>query len=1184
MPEWSQNQLNAITARGGSIIVSAAAGSGKTTVLVERVIRMITDSENGVPADRLLVVTYTRKAAAELKDRLRKALSDCIRSDPANTFLLRQQMLLSKAHISTVDSFCMSVCREYFYLLDIDSSVRIADDGELRVLSADALKLTLDSLYTEGDERFHRLVETFANARSDSRLEAQIKTMHEFLRSHPFPSKWLDDKLAYFTDFKDVSDSQWGRIVAEYTREALDYMERLIGRALDDVSLDEKLDEKLRPVLEGDLIFLENLREAQPKGWDAFRTVLLGYKPATLRAPTGYTNNPLKVSAAAARDAFKATVRKLSEFYDQEAALCLYDIELLKDYAEQLFKAVKLFNENYAMLKKEHNVADYADIEHWVLELVVDPETLSPTDVARELAARFECIMVDEYQDANEVQDTIFKMISRKEENLFVVGDVKQSIYRFRQAMPELFLNRKNNAVLYHPDDPQFPTKIILEKNYRSDKAVLDAVNFFFRKLMSPAVGEIDYNDEEMLRAGAVYKPAPEPAVELCMVDAKGVGEEEEALAEARVIAERIHEMVADGYPVKVRENGVETYRPAAYGDFAVLMRSLLTHGALYREVFELYGIHTLSESADSFLLSREIMLMTNLLRVINNPALDIELLSVLMCPVFAFDEDDLARIRIGKRRGSLFSAVTLDAEHGNMKSRAFLEELAYYRGLSVTVPLYKLIAVIYERSSFLPILSASDSSGAAANNLRLLLDYARSFEQNTRRGLSSFVGYLDRLIEEEGKLPAAARDAGAESGVTMMTIHSSKGLEFPICIIADTTHKFFNEAKNDVLLHPRYGYAQKRYDPALQAKFNTLPRRALLLEIERDARSEELRVLYVAMTRAKQKLMMFSTPSKGIKDYLKRIGGRLAGQREISPFVVRAVSSLSDWIVMCALHHPDAKALRDYADIETDFEPESDFTLAVRIADKPLDVAAEEEMTADEADTVVADHAVIGELERHLSFEYPYDGLRGLPVKVAASTLAHRYAEKRYDRHLDRPAFLSEEKLTSAEKGTALHAFMQFADFAAARADIATELERLKADGYLTEAQSASIDLERAERFVRSPLVSRCLKAERAYKEYRFNVKLPACRVNPEIDPRFSDEKIVLQGAVDLAFVEDGALVIVDYKTDRVKRPETLRDLYATQLMLYKDALEQCLGLPVKECLIYSVRHSAEVEVYRNT
>ena len=1175
---WTEHQLDAITARGGSVIVSAAAGSGKTAVLVERVIRLITDTENGVDADRLLVVTYTRKAAAELKSRLKEALTDCIRKDPSNAFLLRQQSLLSKAHISTVDSFCMSLCKEYFYLLDIDRNIRIADTGELSVMRGDAMRLTLDLLYEKKDPKFHALVETFASARDDSKLENNIYQLYDFLRSHPFPDRWLKEKLSYYTDFNDVADSVWGKIISEYTREAADYLTLLYERAVDAISLDEKLYDKMFPLFDTYRVFCERLQKAaSEQGWNDIRDILLSFDQGRLSTPRGYADNPYKIAAASARDLFKDTVKTLQKLYAQEEAMCLYDIERLKDFAEQIFSAVTLFEEHYAMLKKESGVADYADIEHWVLSLILDKDTAEPTPVAREIGSRFDYIMVDEYQDANEVQDTIFKTVSRNEENLFVVGDVKQSIYGFRQAMPELFLKRKNTAYLYHRERPTFPAKIILEKNFRSDSEVLSAVNYFFTKLMSPAVGDIEYNEEEQLVAGAEYAPQAEPAIEYYVVDKEGVGEEDAAIAEARYIAERIHQMVAEGYPVKDGDG----YRPATFSDFSVLMRNLSSYGAVYREVFELYGLHTHTESSAGFLGAREIMLMTNLLRVINNPALDIELLSVVMSPVFGFDEDDLARIRIGLRKGSLYAAITLDAEQGNQKSRAFLNELEYYRRLSATMPLYRLITVIFERSSFTSIISASDSSGYAMNNLRLLLDYARAFEQNTRRGLSSFVNYLDRLMEDGSDLPAAAGESGGDFGVEMMTVHASKGLEFPIVFLANTARKFVSDSSKAVLLHSRYGYAQKLYDPALSASFNTMPRNALAMEKRRGEMSEELRVLYVAMTRAKQKLIMLATPSRPAGTYIAGVAKKLAGQREISPFAVRSVSALSDWLTMCALLHPDGEPLREYAGVSVDCDKQADFRLTCGVIDQPFDDDVDE---SDNADTAVTEEnrAVIDELILHAEYVYPYEGLSGLPVKVAASSLAHRMTEEAYDRHLDRPAFLQGEKLTSAEKGTALHAFMQYADFAAAREDIEAQLQLLTDEGYLTQAQADSVDIEKARSFIDSELVTRCLNADKVYKEYRFNIRIPANRVDPEIEESLSEETVILQGAVDLAFVEDGELVIVDYKTDRVKAPEELAERYASQLLLYKDAMEECLSLPVKECLIYSIRHSREVAVYQ--
>lgn len=1180
--EWTANQLSAITARGGSVIVSAAAGSGKTTVLVERVIRMITDPDPStrVDVDRLLIVTYTRAAAAELRTRLYAALSDCIRENPSDTGLVRQQALLAKANISTVDAFCSSLAREYFYELNIDRKYRIGDSGELAVLRADAMRLTLDTMYAQKNENFFVLVETFASSKSDTALEENINRLYDFIMSHPFPNRWLDEKLAYFDGFTDASASVWGRIISDYTADATEYMESLYDRGYNAISLEEELYKKVSGLYQSDRDFLDRLKDAVLREhWDEIHNVLFSFVPGRFVA-RGYADHPLKLEASAARDAFKDVVKKLQKLYAQDEAMCLYDIELLRSYAGQLFEAVRLFRENYTALKRDRNLADYADLEHWAVELLMDETTMKRTPLAVEISRRFSEIMVDEFQDANETQDVIFRALSDNDSNLFVVGDVKQSIYGFRHAMPELFQKRKSSAVLYHPDNPVFPAKVILEQNFRSEKTLLAAVNYFFEKLMSPSVGDIDYNEEERLYPGLPYDQSTTAPIELNLLDKESIGEKDTALCEARFIAERIHRLIASQYPVK---DG-DAYRPVEYGDIAVLMRNM-TKAPKYIETLNICGVRTNSKSGNNFLDSPEIMLISNLLRVISNPALDIPLLSTLMSPVFGFDANDLARMRVNRRQGSLYAALTVDAQSGNRKSAAFMDELRYYRELSVTLPLSKLINIIYDRSSFMAVISALDNASSARNNLRVFLEYAKNYEMNTHRGLSAFVNYLDRLVENRSDLQsAAAEDNAGDNAVTVMSMHSSKGLEFPVVILADCCHGFVSDTSEKVLLHPKYGYVQKRYDAANSVSYNTMPYESLALEIKRGEMSEEMRILYVALTRARQRLITVSAPTFGVKSYLGGIAKKLSGERNLTPYVVRSANSMSDWLTMCAMIHPDGAPLRGYIDAQVEYDPTADFRFDCGVINAPLDAEDTESETPVQASDApeTPDQEILDELRRHADYRYPYDNLRGLPVKVAASTLAHKQSFRSGERYLARPAFLSNEKLNSAEKGTALHALMQFADFAAARENVRTELTRLTENGFITAVQAESIDLDRAERFFRSDLVTRCLNAEKVYKEYRFTVRIPADHVSEKSDDSLRGETVILQGAVDLAFVENGELVIVDYKTDRVKRPEQLREMYATQLMLYKEALTECLKLPVRECTIYSVRHSAEVEVYR--
>lgn len=1165
---WTEHQLDAIEARGGSVIVSAAAGSGKTSVLTERVVRLIT--EDGIDADRILVVTYTKAAAAEVRERIRNALSELVQQSPDNPAYLRQQALLSKAHISTVDSFFSSLVKEFFYILNINRNFRIAETGELNLLKADALSLTLDELYEEGDPKFLSLVDFFSSARDDRALCDNILRIYEYTRTLPFPERWMSEKLRAYEDFKTVGDSVFAKIIFDYTKEALSYVDRLIQAGMDKISYDEKLSVKLLPVFEE----LEALREKlfaalEKKDWDRMHHTLSAFSALTFPR---LKNTPEKVAAKADRDACLEVVKTLQELYRQNELDCLYDIEILKDNTEQLFKAVSLFSKTYSALKETRSLAEFSDLSHWACSLVLKNDSDERTDIAEEISLRFDEILIDEFQDANDIQYAVFKAISREENNLFVVGDVKQSIYTFRQARPELFLKRKNNSTLYNREHPIYPAKIILEKNFRSAEDILSASNFFFSKLMSRSVGDIEYNDEERLYPGAEYPKLDSPRVELDVLNFLSMEEENAISAEANFIAKRILELT---HP----KNGEKAYD---YGDIAVLMRKEKGITPVFSEVLSRYGIPVDTAKTGKFLESMEIILMLNFLRVINNPALDIEMLSVLMCPVFGFDEDDMARIRLNSREGSLYAAVMKDSESGNEKSSYFLNELSYYRDLSLSVPLSGLISIIYDRSFVSAILSAVSDSPLASQNLRVFLDHARAFEQNTGRGLSSFVSYLDRLIEEGVDLRGAvAVEDGSKNAVTLMSVHSSKGLEFPVCFLSNTADPFISDAGEDVLLHPDYGIAMKRRDTALNVTYNTLPRRALSLELKRAEKSEELRILYVGMTRAKERLIMTSSYQYP-NHYLSKLAATLSSGDSIPPFVVRSANKSSDWIIMCALLHPDAKALREASGAQCSADSSAGYPMTVNLVDSPLFDVYEADETED-ASVVTKreiDSRIFDEIERHSSFVYPYEELLTLPVKVAASELAHKLSEKRFDRILSTPAFMSGEKLSAADKGTALHAFMQYADFEKAQEDIASELSRLIEDGSLTEVQAQSIDIKKASAFIHSPLVKRCNASQKIYKEYRFSVELPAFYVKPDLPERFKDEKIILQGAVDLAFVENGKLVIVDYKTDRVKSASQLVDIYSTQLLLYKRALEECLETEVSQCLIYSVYLSEEISV----
>ena len=1172
--EWTDSQKQAIYANGGSVIVSAAAGSGKTAVLVERVISMIVDEDNPIDADRILVVTYTRAAASELKERLYAKLSELIKKDPYNKNLLRQQALLSKAYISTIHGFCSKVVKEYFYTLNIERNFRIADDGELTLIKADALKLTLDSMYADAEPDFFRLVEAFGSDKDDRNLQNVILRIYEFLRSHPYPQWWINEKLSMFSSFDNITDSVWYKLIFDYTADACEFLSDNLDSTYKYMSLDEYIGEKMTPLINSDNEFLERVKNAldHPKEYD-IKEALDSFVSGTLPRMPGYKDHPVKVKIQNNRAVFKKVVEKLKKLYRFTEQECKEQIAELFVISTQLFNCVNQFSTNFQKLKDMKKVADFSDLEHWTIELLVDEKTKEYTECALKIRDRFDQIMVDEYQDANEAQDLIFSAISKNGENLFFVGDVKQSIYGFRQAMPQLFLDKKNTSHLYTDDNPLFPAKILLDRNFRSIFGVTDIVNFFFRKLMSESVGDIKYDDSESLKCGATYyMQEKDPNVCYHLIDCDGVEKPDVALEESSHIAHTIASMIGSGYKVK---DG-DSYRPATFSDFAVLMRKK-SEAPVYVENLIAHGIPAYCDVSTTFINAHEICVMTAFLSVIDNPALDIELLTLMMSPIFGFTPDDLAQIRSDSRYSTLYRSVLQKAEQGNLKCKNFVNELSFYRDICVTTPVATLIDTIYDRTGYESIVCAISSTDMPLNNLRLLKQYAKDFESAGTKGLSKFVSYLTRL-KSQGSDVKASIDVSSTSlnAVRVMSIHASKGLEFPVCILANTNRKFSSDVTENVLLHSDYAIAVKHRDEKTNVSDTTMPRQALSLAIKRDEMSEELRVLYVAMTRAKQKLIMVST-HKNVEKYLSSIASKIPDSGELTPYTIKDCSYLCEWITMCAMIHKDGETLREIADADIIPDGSTKSIMSVEIFPAPSRLDAVKDMQ-DDIETDIEQESVSASeiadvLSSRNSFEYKNEYKKSIPSKISASELSHKLSEKVFERIMDTPAFMSESTLTPAQRGTALHAFMQFCDFVSARQDINAEIERLKDKGYISSLQADSIDKEKASRFINSELITRALNSEKVFKEYRFAIKVKASRVSEDINENYDDE-IILQGAVDLAFVENGELVIVDYKTDRVKDTNVLYSIYHNQLKIYKEAMEQCTDYKVKECMIYSIHN----------
>lgn len=1173
--QWTQQQRNAIYATEGSVLVSAAAGSGKTAVLVERVIKMITREDCPLDVDRLLIVTFTRAAAAEMRERIASALDSLLDNDPYNVHLLRQKQLLYSANISTIDSFCSNIVREYFHCLDISRDFRVADTSELDILSAQALEIAFEKFYKTDNGDFIRLIDAFASKNGDEKLRQTVLTVAQFLSTQPFPDQWLDNMLQNYTKMP-VADTIWGKIIINSAFSAIEYAESLTQSSLERIKEDEKLESALSEKFSEDLAFLCTLKQKiNTCSWDETSSFIQSYTPGRLSPPRGYKDNPIKVSVSSNRDEVKATIKKLQAGFSWNENEVREEISELYTLVSTLFELVKTYISEYTALKNKKNILSFADIESLAVKLLALPDDENgyiKTTQAEEISNRFDAVMVDEFQDVNDIQDLIFKCVSKNEENLFVVGDVKQSIYGFRQAKPEIFINRKNQYNKFNEEEPNYPATIILDKNFRSRKEVCNAVNFIFKNLMTEGTAKMDYTEEEYLNVGANYPSSADCSFEISLIEKDSFEGYDSDEIEAYYIANKIHNMIADGY--RIADGGI--MRPATYGDFAVIMRSPGTKAMKYVNTLISCGIPAYSETKESFFDALEIKIMLNLLRVIDNPTLDIPLLSVMCSPIYGFTPDELAILRADNRRTSLYFAVKQYAKIDS-KAERFLNELNSMREISYICSVDELISHIYELTSFKAISLAVSGNELAVKNLNLLRDYARTYEANGYKTLSDFISFIDKLIANGTSLSASVMGEGTDiNSVRVLSIHASKGLEYPVCFIADTAHQFNkSDLKSDILIDSHTGLGIRKKSRFL--KYGTFPHFAVGIELEENEIAEELRVLYVALTRAKEKLIVVSS-QKNTDKYLSKLYSKLTLDRYIMPYSVSGCSSISDWICLCALAHPSLNALKQKIIPSAPMLERSDDLLDWNfniITSEDFDFAFENTVSQISSDRVEFssdnfDYANL--LQKNLDFKYVNSDILNLPQKVTASNIAHEQNNDYFEKILSKPSFIKDDASSSVERGTAHHKLLQYCNFKSAQNNIDDEIARLVSLNILTQEQADCIDRAAVSGFFKSSLMQRIIASPSVMREERFTAKLKPSLIFDEYRNIVTDKKVIIQGAVDLAFEEKGELVIVDYKTDRVGNIQKLRFLYSKQLMLYKEALEQSAEMPVKECILYSV------------
>ena len=1152
MPKWTPQQNNAITARGRNILVSAAAGSGKTAVLVERVIKKITDSKNPVDIDKLLIVTFTNNAASEMKFRITKSLKEILRNEPFNQNAQRQLNLMPNAKICTIDSFCINLVRENFFELGINQDFTNLDENEASLLEDEIINSLTDELFENNDEEFIKLVEQFNTPGNEKPFINAVKKVRRFIYAQPFPYSWAYKMSELYNSNTAFENSKW----FEYIKDEADYLISIAKKCVNNnLALlnqidDSKLNEKFENLFLNDKSLIDNVSDLLNTSWDDL--VKLGVPSFARLVSTAKLDEELASEIKANRNTYTNIIKKeIPAFLICSKEDYVKSLNTLYPIIKKLIDFVKIVDARLMVEKNERNSYSFSDTEHFAINLLFTPDgdKIIKKELADRLSAEFEEILVDEYQDTNEAQDLLFAYLSNGH-NLFTVGDVKQSIYRFRLAMPNIFNSRRKLYTDYNPNDNEKSSKIILDKNFRSSKGICEYVNFIFSKVMSERVGELDYDAQNRLNFGADYKKNDIPSAQIHILDgAKG---EETDTREAMQIAKLIRKKIDSKEQIK---DGDE-YRDIRYSDFAILFRSMKNHVDSYVKVFTDMSIPVQCDNSSNLFENNEIKLILSLLRTIDNPTKDISLLSTMMSPVYAFTADELAQIRIeNKRKNFYFSVVNSQ----NEKVLNFLEDIKNLKKLSVTMSVSNFIRYLVENKGIVAFINAMGNGEQRYQNILALISFAQKFDSGVNIGLTSFIRYIDKIIDTDKGIDSKSIVSGKDDAVTIMTLHHSKGLEFPICVLAGAARSYnTGELTENLLINTVYGFGLKVHNEERMYNIQSIPYSVIKSKSANELMSENLRVLYVAMTRAKEQFITFIS-CQNIERKMQTLYSKLIAG-EITPYAVKSCKSDADIILLCSLFHQNAGQLRELAGCRLFANP-ADF-------DMSIDIDKSEGFEEDEIKPEKAEYqeGTVKEIAEKLSYKYDYSPLSNVTSKMTASSLDDSDTNFEYITS-SKPAFMNKAEMTPAMRGTAMHTFMQFCNYNLAKDNLDKEIENIVSGGFITEEQGKSLDKKRLASFFNSPLAKRMFNSDKIYREIKVSTFLSANEVYG-ID---FDDKILVQGIADCVFEESGQLVLVDYKSDRVKDENELLERYKKQLTFYKYAIEKTLKMPVKEAMLYS-------------
>ena len=1247
--QWTKEQQEVIRLRDRNILVSAAAGSGKTAVLVERILSKITDNTHPADIDRLLIMTFTRAAAGEMKERISAVIEKALGEDPDNEHLQRQTTLLHAAQITTIDGFCAYIIRNYFHLIGLDPGYRTADEGELKLLRGDVVKALLEEHYAQKDEKFQKFVECFATGKSDENLGDLIQKLYEMAMSNPFPEEWLQKCLGDYRieSLEELRETEWMKMLWDAVGDELQEAELLIREARN-VCAEADGPYLYEDALNSDLILVRDLQELAEKR-DYNGTVKVLVKPAFARLSTKKAldvEEQKKQRVKELRDEEKGILKELGQRYFQSSEEEILEmIRYVREPIEMLIELTIQFMEQFGMAKREKNILDFTDMEHFALQILMtkDGEEIHMSQAARELSAKYDEVLVDEYQDSNFVQELLTTAVSgwiNQKKNIFMVGDVKQSIYRFRLARPELFMEKYKS---YSTEEAK-EQRIDLHKNFRSRAQVLESVNFIFRQIMGEDLGGVTYDKDAALYPGASFPEGESEEfvkTEVLLIEKDGeeladVQESADAGAqgsqmelenqnaqelEALAIAQRIQEIVGKE---QIVDKETREYRSVEYGDIVILLRTAYGWAETFREVLASQGIPVYCTSRTGYFSALEIVTVLNYLKVCDNPLQDIPLMGVLRSPIVGCTSQELAELRIHYPKGLLYESLTAyvgessktdfltEKDFLKLKLSNFLQLLEKVRNMAAYTPVHELILYVLKETGYGNYARALPGGEQRFANLTMLVEKAMDYEKTSYRGLFNFVRYIEQLQAYEVDYGEVNLTGAGNTAVEIMTIHKSKGLEFPVVFVAGMGKQFnFQDMNAGLLLHPELGIGADAVIPEKRVIASSLNKQIIRRQLLKESLGEELRVLYVAMTRAKEKLILTGTVGK-LEKQMVSLSRFLDEEEELLPLGTR-IKAKNYWaFVLPALvrHRAMSELLGEYGILMKKqkgiYDDVSDFVIkkvTVRqMTEKAVILQAGNQMQEEylknwDADQVY-DKEVREEIEKRFSFVYPYKYLEDIPVKVSVSDLKKRSwhdeseleenisvsaEEQEEEQEAPVPAFMAEkqEEYKGAARGTAYHRVMECLDYAETDTEeqLRAQLKRLLESQKMTEQEAECIRIRDIRRFVESGLGQRMKKAamkKHLYREQPFVIQRSASM----LDDGWKNETVLVQGIIDAYFMEEDEIVLVDYKTDRVKRgqEQKLIDLYHVQLEDYARALERMTGKRVKEKIIYSFTLQKEI------